>query len=306
MAEQEYLHQQTRTREDLNSWVARFAPLVMDSGPFDEPTTRHRLELIQNLKEEADILQLDKATLDPTNDHELLSTFDAAKGQLGSIEFDLRKHLSRLSPGDPESRPDLDALQERLAETAAKIEVGVSTTSQMGSRLDLVTSPPNIGAAMGMLIFALGWNGFTTFHATLMIGGMYKAFGVAAFALLLFYAIFFSVGFAMFWGAFLAGAEESIELEGDQLTIKRKLFRFTHRKKHTLDLDTFARIGMAERTQLKNSERGPNLAKAIILTDDNGRPINLGFSTTDARRDEYCKKINLYIQAQKAARTDSI
>ncbi|MEZ5163488.1 MAG: hypothetical protein R2688_07000 [Fimbriimonadaceae bacterium] len=146
----------------------------------------------------------------------------------------------------------------------------------MGSRLDLVTSPPNIGAAMGMLIFALGWNGFTTFHATLMIGGMYKAFGVAAFALLLFYAIFFSVGFAIFWGAFLAGAEESIELEGDQLTIKRKLLRFTHRKKHTLDLDTFARIGMAERTQLRNSERGPNLAKAIILTDDNGRPINLG------------------------------
>ena len=250
---------------------------------------------------------MEKATLNPTDDHEIISTFDAAKAQLGSIEIDLRKHLSRLSPGDPESRPDLDALQERLAETAAKIEVGVSTTSQVGSRLEMITSPPNIGAAMGMMIFALGWNAFTTFHATLMIGGMYKAFGAAAFALLLFYAIFFSVGFAMLWGAFLAGAEESIELEGDQLIIKRKLLGFVHHKQHTLDLDTEARIGMAERTQMKSRNSNvPNLAKAIILTDTNGRPINLGFSTTDARRDEHCQKINLYLKAQKAANTSSI
>ncbi|MEZ5163489.1 MAG: hypothetical protein R2688_07005 [Fimbriimonadaceae bacterium] len=87
MTEQEYLHQQTRTREDLNSWVARFAPLVMDSGPFDEPTTRHRLELIQNLKEEADILQLDKVTLDPTNDHELLPLLMPRKDNSGALNL---------------------------------------------------------------------------------------------------------------------------------------------------------------------------------------------------------------------------
>lgn len=277
-----------QARDTVNSWVARFVPLVMEAETLDLPATKEKLDLAEYLNLEAEQVTSCLAQLNALDDAELISTFRQARSQLPAIESDLRRRLGKLSPGHPESAADLTDLQSRLAETAAKIELGVDTTSQSISEFNEVTSPSNPAAAIGLFIFGLGWNAFTLFHATLMIGGMWMAFGPGALALLLFYAIFFFAGFAMWASAYVSAAEETVQLVGDQLTINRKLGPISTSKTLTVDPSSPATIGRANISSNKNSIP----TQAVILTDKSGRPINIALQTTNARRQEICKKIN--------------
>lgn len=283
-------------RDQVNSWVARFVPLVMDNEPRDHLTTRKRLELAEKLHKELDSVTLQSSKLNAVDDHDLLSTFRMARSQISSLENDLRIRLGKLSPGDPDSLADLDQLQDRLAETAAQIEMGVSTDHPVPEVLEITTSPPNFAAAGGMLIFGLGWTSFTLFHAIFMIGGMWKAFGPAALLLLLFYSIFFAVGFGMFAGAFLAGAQERVTMQNNALTVHRKLGPITTRKTHEIDLKAEAYIGRVE-NQVKQGNKTIR-GKGIILTKIDGSPVHLAFQTTDSKRKEILKKIQAYMESQ--------
>lgn len=295
--EDQFENQTEAAREQVNAWVARFVPLVMGADPLDRKTTEDRLALTERLRDEAPEVALASARLDAVADHDLLSTFRQARSQLPAIEQDLRRRLGRLAPGNPDSLADLDALQARLAENAAKIELGVPTDHQVPAILAETTSPSNLPAGIGMFIFGLGWNGFTLFHAIFMIGGMWMAFGPLALLLLAFYAIFFAAGFAMWAGAFQAAAEESIQLSGPVLTVTRTLGPIVRQNEHLLDPRSKATIGRFQKTS-GDSESRATYGRAVILTDIEGKPVHLAVQTTDARRKDLRDKLNAYLEAQ--------
>ena len=98
------------------------------------------------------------------------------------------------------------------------------------------TAEPSAAAALGLGIFALGWNGFTLFHATMMLGGMLKSFGFLALLMGLFYLPFFAVGLLMVAGVIFSLCRESIRLDGNQLTITYRWGQITYRRKHEIDI----------------------------------------------------------------------
>lgn len=281
-------------RGQVSAWLARFSVLVMDDSVLDADTVRERLSVVEDLKSSLSQVGTCSVALDPFADDELIKTFAMAKSQLPTIERDLRAKLGKLKPGDPTGTPDLDALQERLSETAAKIELGVSPLEKYGAELELEPVPPNYAAGTGMLIFGLGWNSFTLFHAFAMIGGTWKAFGPGALALLAFYSIFFLVGFAMLYGAFVAMSEERVAFAGSRVTVTRKLWGMTFTKTSELDVATPAVIGIASDSDTGNKTKKPG----IVLTTVSGRPLSVGYSATEGRRESMLKRVNGYLAAQ--------
>lgn len=272
----------------------------MTSDGLNEADVRRALETCQSLGAEAPTLLTQLDQLPGMDDIELRQTFRRAANQLPSVEQDLRRHLARLSPGDPDGIVDLDSLAERLDEREAKQEIGVPTYDDAPARLTLQTSPGNLGAAAFMGLFGLGWNAFTLFHATLMITAMYRAFGIGAFALLLFYAIFFTVGFGMLWAAYRMACREDIELEGDELTLRRSLGPVRKTKTYTVKTEVPAVVGNASTGWSGQSTRRhakPN--PVVILTDQSGRPIELGIGATEPLRQETVRKINDYLAAHR-------
>ncbi len=286
-------------RNRAQGWLARFAPLVMDDSAVNDEELRNRLQLIERLGSEATELQPELESLDGLDDVELRQTFRRAVTQLDSLQGDLRKRLARVAPGDPAGLVDLDVLQERLEERAARQEMGLATTQEIPSVLKLKTAPGNLAAAAFLGIFSLAWNAFTAFHATLMIGGMAKAFGWIALALLGFYAIFFTVGFGMAWGAFMTASTEEIELDGTSLTVRRRFASITKTKRHVLDPKSRARIGEGTLgwIQSGNNQRS-RPTPAVVVTDLDGREISIGVNASAESRNRTMEQINAYLDAK--------
>lgn len=274
---------------DMNAWVARFAPLVMPGDPPSIPELKEKLQEIDDLRVTGQILSSEPVE---ALNSELVETFQQAQGQLDSIEADLRKRLARLAPGDPAGLADLDALQDRLAEREARQELGVPTEEELGGRLEMKLSEGSWASAIGLGVFGFAWTSFTTVHCILMVGGMSKAFGLAAFGLLGFYALFFLVGFGMLAAAFLALCKEEIVLEGRTLTVKRRFKGMEWKKTYTLLNGTPARLGAPT---VKSSESN---SMAIIFTDTSGKEISVGSGLAVAIRDRALAKINAYLAVQ--------
>lgn len=284
-------------RDAIRAWVARFAPLLLDP-PVGEQEIRERLRLVESLRNEIPSVERAKSQLLTMEDNALVRTFNQARDQIVALERDLRRRLAAASPGDPESEPPLDVLQDRLAETAARIEMGVDAFRSQ-EPLDIVTSPANWGAGAGLLIFGLGWNAFTTFHAALMIGGMWQAFGPGALAILLFYAIFWSIGFGMLWGAFVAAAAERIRIKGNELEVERKLGPFQWTRKYKLNCHLPVVVGTVEDQGPRPKSAAPQMLPCLVLTDEKGQPIHIARGVSDARRAELARQINGYLEQQR-------
>lgn len=288
--------QEEQARDAMRAWLAEFAPLVMDQSQRTATEIRQELNLIERLQERTDQLDQGKGLLTRMEDGELIRTYNQAREQIRTIERDLRRRLATLAPGDPNSEPDYSALQERLAETAAQIEVGVPTISANPDRLELVSSPAQVAAGIGMGIFGLGWTAFTTLHAFFMIGGMLKAMGPVAFAMLGFYAIFWAVGVGMFMSAFNLAAQETIALEGDTLTITKTLGPIRRAKQHRINPKLQVRIGTTEKQVSHGRGRSvPVKVAAIIFTGEDGRPIAVATGTTDANREVMLRQIQAHL-----------
>lgn len=284
-----------QTRDEANAWVARFAPLVMSEEVFTESEVRQRIEACRLLAAEGKELETRLGTLADT-DSELLSTFQKALGQLDSLESDFRKHLARLKPGDPEGIADLDSINERLSERLARQEIGLETAQDVPDILEMKVAPGNKAAAAGLGIFGLGWNAFTAFHATMMIGGMSQAFGLMALFLLAFYAIFFFAGIGMWIAAANVGAAERITLEGRSLTVTKTLGPWTKDRHYKLAPDSTAEIAEMEIAQVRNSRAPQKPTPVVQLHDVDGNPIGLGATATDAQRRQTRDKINAYLK----------
>jgi hypothetical protein len=282
------------TKQEAEQWLAKFAPLILNNGQFrNADQVRQQIHRIEELKASVPGILMKTSGLAGSVDHEVISTLQSAAAQLDSIESELRQELSRLSPGDPQSRVDLDFLQERLAEREAKQEIGIPTARQVPTTLELVTSPANFAAGVGLGIFGLGWNAFTTLHCVLMIGGMSKAIGWGALALLAFYAIFFLAGFAMLAGAVTAWSTESISLVGRQLRIRKRFLRFDREKLVELAPGVMPRIGTP--TSGVTAKNGKPV-RSLILTDVNGKEICIGAMSSQGMRELHLKQLREYLQ----------
>ncbi|MBC8065666.1 MAG: hypothetical protein H7Y17_12620 [Chlorobia bacterium] len=286
-----------QVRDEANAWVARFAPLLMNTEVLTEPEVRERIQDSQRLQAEGRTLQGRLAEISET-DSDLIRTFEAAIGQLDSIESDYRKQLAMLKPGDPEGIANLDAVNEKLAERMARKEVGLDTNAVIPDVLEMKVAPGNKGAAIGLGIFGLGWNAFTAFHATLMIGGMYQAFGLAALAMLAFYAIFFFAGIGMWIAAYNAGASEHIRLEGRELTVTKTLGPWRKDRTYKLGADSSAEIVEMQIAQVSSNKTSKKPTPVVHLHDVDGNPVGLGANATDAQRRQTRDKINAYLRVR--------
>jgi hypothetical protein len=286
-------------REAAQSWVARFAPLVMADPELDDRALKRHLDLVESLRSEGPLLQNQFAAVATSEDFELETTMRRAVAQLNSIENDLRRRLARIAPGDPEGHADLDVLKDRLNEREARLEVGAPTDLEVPSVLELLVAPGSPGAGMGMGIFGLGWTAFTTIHCVLMVGGMWKAMGPIALAMLLFYAIFFAVGGGMLYGAYLAASDERIELRGYELTVIRTFLGIQRKTIHQLSENSQAALDeFKPAMKMKGyGDREPTIM--VVLHDVNGKAIGLGANATKAQQTSVRDQINRYLMAQK-------
>ncbi|MCX7798930.1 MAG: hypothetical protein N2109_01145 [Fimbriimonadales bacterium] len=289
------LGQREQLRREAHAWMAQFAPLLSEDPALTDREIRERLQRLQTLERTAPDLFLLKSSVDP-EDQRLLDTLGAALRQIPALEEGLRRRLAQVAPGDPEGQVDLERLRERLAEIEAKRELGMEVGPQSPGSLQLKTSPGNIGGAVFLGLFGIGWTAFTTVHAVLLIGGMWRALGPLALALLPFYAIFWAVGIGMLAGAFHAAADESIELVGNVLRVRRSVAGFRSERTYVLDPTKPAREERAAGSAgaFRSQSR---LSKAIVLTDQDGRPIAIGMGTTSSHRAEMVRRINAFLAA---------
>lgn len=281
------------SRDAANAWVARFAPLVLQEDVLTVPKIRDRLRAIEVLRQHEDPADglLRGSVL--SEDAELVRTVERARGQLDSLETDLRRRLAKMAPGDPDGIADLEQVNERLDERLARQEIGADTA--VPEVLELPTRPSNLGGAVGIGIFGLGWTAFTTFHAVLMIGGMFRAFGFGALALLLFYAIFWAVGFAMLSAAFNVASDESIRLQGRTLTITRTFAGWKRVRVVEVGKDAIAEKGMESSAHLRGRNQGPQ--EAVVIPDAAGRPVAFAAGALPRQREDLIERINAYLQA---------
>jgi hypothetical protein len=283
-----------KTRDDANIWLARLSPLLSPKPGLSQDEVEKNINTLRSLQSEASDLQYRLGSLWEPGDMELSNTFGNAVTQLPSIEADFRSRLA--SQRFPGPRVDLESIQERLAEREAQQELGIPTSVHNALSLKLQTSPRNIAAAVGVGIFALGWNAFTLMHATLMIGGMWKAMGPVALFMLLFYAIFFGAGFAMTWATIEALSVEDIELTGRSLVIKKTLGKWVRTKTIELDPETRAVVGIAQTGIRSNNKNVPQ--RAVLMTDAKGKEVAFGAGSTEELKTRIARQVNEYLGAR--------
>lgn len=284
-------------KESAHRWLARFAPLLDGVEGLGTQESRGRLEGIPALRAEGQAALQRLESQVSQADLNLLETLRSSLVELDAVEADLRRRLGLLAPGDPEGQIDLAALQAKLAENAARREVTSWGTqdSLLPARLELQTSPPNWAAAAMMGLFSLGWNSFTTIHAVLFIGGFWRAIGPFALFFLLFYSMFWAVGAAMAWGAFLAACQEEIGLEGRRLLLTRKLFGYTWKREYTLMEGTRARL---LDPVMKSRQAGAAIhQKDVAVTDEQGKEVRFASGRPREEQQRLILRLNEYLAA---------
>lgn len=300
LSQQAEYHDEHELRERAKGWIAEFAPYLDTIESFEASELRERLKTLEELKREGQELLPLLPQLWNFDDVAIADTLRSAVEQLPSIESELRRHLSLVSPGDPLGEVNLDVLQEKLSERQARQELGLENSQPVPIVLEEVSSPPNPSVGTTIGIFGLGWTLFTTFHCIMMVGGMFKAFGPLALLLLAFYSMFFMVGYTTLRTAYLAFSAESIQLDRRTLTITRKAGPFVSEKIIELAPDTIPAIESTSPSN-SNSYRGvmsagrQGLNEQIKMTDDHGKEVSIaGFATRESR-EKLCKKISQYL-----------
>lgn len=282
-------------REAANGWLSRLSPLLDRAAPSQVEQCRKRVALVEALRPDGEQALMRMQQQAAQKDATLLQTLRDALAELDGIESDLRRRLAALSPGDPEGEVDLESMRAKLAEAAARREVA-SVAGPLGVQssgswqpLTLATSEPAWGAALVTGLFSMGWLAFTTFHATLMIGGMFRAVGFGALALLLFYAMFWAVGLGMAWSAIRSASHEEVTLNGREMTIRRWLGAFRKENRHTLGPESNVYVNIP-------SVRGTGIpATELAIRDGQGKQVRFGGGCPAGEQPVLRDKINTYL-----------
>lgn len=282
-------------RQDMNRWVAQFAPLVMANPALIPEEITERVELIQQLRIEADRLMIAKSLLSQPEDAELLNTFQLAAQQLPQMEADLRRQLHLVSPGDPESRPCLTTLQDRLHENAARQQMGLAT-DPIPEVFEAVTNTVNWGKTIGIMLPALGAVAVAAFfHGQNFTVGQVTSKSVALFAATVFIV---AMAFGRPW-AF--SYHEKLTLKGDGLILTKWLGPFWWPVEYKITLDQQVEI-----VEVRDSRSSVwNGGRAIAIQDSIGFPIHVGRELSEGKREELVRQINAYLAYQRSLRTES-
>lgn len=289
---------QQEARAAANRWLVRFTPLTDPTERLDADDCRERLTQVPALREEgARVLSTLEHDAAP-EDAELLQTLRDAVASLGQVEQELRLRLTALAPADPEAAPDLAAVRTRLAEVAARREVA-ETIGQIPvpaeTQLELPISRGSWVVALFPGVFAFAWLSFTTFHAVFMIGGLMRAVGLWALALLAFYSIFYLAGFAMAWTALCTASNETLTLQRGEATVTRTLFGCSWRRRCTLGHETRAYLAMPNTSGKSGT---PSREVALSGTD---RELRFGSAATAVEQERLVRRINAYLGVGEVA-----
>jgi hypothetical protein len=282
--------EQELAREGAFRWLSEFKPLLDDHEPVVEQELRTRLKTIRKLNDSSISVRNKLAAVALEEDASLLATLDSAIPQLRSIENSIQERLGIVT----NRNVDLEQIQEKLAERKARQEIGLPVD---GSHLPVCqkTGETNLAAVGGAGIFGLGWTAFTAVHCFFMVGGMWKAMGPVALFLLLFYSIFFGVGFMMLYAAYSALWNEDIEISGDQLVITRSFGKLT--KVRRVELGPESRV-VAESpfNNLNQSQNRPNQSTPLMIKDRNGKKVYFAHTLKGPARKQLADRANLHLQ----------
>lgn len=295
-------HPATLAREPVldqaGSWLARFSPLLDDLSKLGELTAtdvEERIATLKELDQAAPGLRANLARVVQPEDQTLYDTFESSAYEVKNLEALFRRRLNHLAPGHFEARVDLDGLRERLAKVQAAREVGVwtgLTADQPSAHIRLRTGRPSPLGFLFLALFGLGWTSFTTFHAFLMIRGTMRMFGGAGLFLLLFYGIFFAVGFGMLGGAVMALSSEWVELSGRDLTIEYALAGFRWKRRHRLGKVRSVRI------ESVHSSRNGTPSSRVALLDEEGREVRFAAGLGRGAQKEVAATLAEYLGAE--------
>lgn len=272
-----------------NRWLAKFAPLLDVQETDSGSTLRYRLKTLQELKSEGE------STRQIIHAHDLVLADTVAKalGQLPQIEDDIRDKLGFLEPGNPEGNVDVDALRDRLAAREAQAEVE-SSFGELPNAAQPLTVHGNPVAGAGLGLFGLAWTSFTSFHAFFMIGGAFRQFGFPALGLLLFYSLFFAVGFGMLYGAWRSAAKEEIDLEDGALVQKLSLGFTKLRKRVEFIGRPVARV---ERSKVQQEGK---TNWVVNVWDDKGMRISLASAADRQKQNLVASRLNAHFSRIRA------
>lgn len=270
-------------RSSTERWLARFAPIL----ELGTETPAERLRTIQALRKDGEPVLVELSAWATEDDQVLLTTLREALAHLKTAEETLKTTLVPAT-----STVSLTDLRAKIAEAAARTELG--GTEAVPTKVELALTPGSLAAAGGMGLFSVAWLSFTTFHATLMIGGMWKAFGPGALFLLAFYSLFFGVGFAMAKGALDAASSESLELLGTTLIVRKKLGPWLREKR--IELGPQSRVGLA----VPNIRQKGSRAMALAVNDVHGKNHQFGVGAAEHLKSGYVSQLNAYLAAQGA------
>ena len=240
---------------DAYQWMTRMSPLVLDTLPSTKTAAkRHLADLQQQLQTGRTLQQaIAGMGLNPS----ITTSIDEAIRHLPDMILDAEAHITYLETGAANAEDAAEQLREKLARRAAQTEVNDIIGKEIEQPLEATTRHRNIPAAIAMGIFGIAWTSFTTVHAFFMIGGMMQAFGWAALFLLLFYSMFWAVGFGMLATSAASLGTETIDLYDGTLTSTFNLFGYKRVKK--IAIDTSYRAKVVKVTwggiQMQNSNR---------------------------------------------------
>lgn len=283
---------------EAQRWLVRFNPLLDDVEGLRADECRDRLRLVPGLRESGEQVVRRLREYGGPDDLPLRQTVEGAVRELDALEEALRRRLAWLAPNDPQAALDLDVVQSRLAEVAARRELAeaVGPLTQPSERLRLRTSMASWGGAFFMGLFSFGWLSFTTFHAILMIGGATKSFGGLGLALLGFYSIFFAVGIGMAYGAVMAACDEELTLEDGELVLNRCLLGLRWGKRYRLGTDSRAYVGR----NVNRSDSGTSTNYYGYVLDENGREVKFGAGRPEPELERLTEKVNDHLQARRS------
>lgn len=283
-------------REAANSWLSQFAPLLQTSERATATECRQAIARLEALRPQG-LVAAERlrphAEGEGSADRLLLDTLHSALEELDGLESTLRRRLAVLSPGDPDGEVDLETVRAQLARAAARREVErlTSPVREEGPSFEAVTSYADWKAAFFPFIFSLGWNAFTTFHAFFMIWGMSRAFGLGALALLLFYSIFWAVGFGMLALAARQASAQRIVLTGRRLVVHTRLGPWERVREYTLAPHSRAVCAQGA------SSTGNTPSTDILLRAENGAQVRLGAGLVPEEQARLVADLNRYLEA---------
>ena len=274
-----------------DAWLERLRPLFRDDGPLDVADVKASLGLLRELRGVGPEIQK-------------TVSFDAARRiglseglvRLDQLERRLRERLTELDPSDPDALAVGQEEIARVAEARSRREGEARLRRLAVTPLEIVLSKPDLAGARAVGGFALFWNLFTLVHASILLTAFFKAFGPAALVGLLFYSIFFGVGFAVGKAALDALKSESLRLDGDLLVLTSTIGPFKHVK--NIVLADNARFQL-----VKPKVAGKNLpAREFAVLSANGQTVRFGGRVFEHEKEGLVKRLN---ERQAARRIQS-